>query len=979
MPVRSVTIRIALLAFLTVLESPLHPLSADPATGIMTTFAGTGSSVYGGDGGAATLAGVDSPSDVAALASYVYIADTSNDRIRKVDTATGIITTVAGTTGGFSGDGGPATSAQISEPGGLAVDGAGNVYIADTYNHRIRKVVAATGLIFTVAGSGTSGYGGDGGTATGAQLYYPTDVAVDGAGNLYIADSDNNRIRKVTAATGVITTLAGSGVYGFSGDGAAAFAAQMRNPRAVAVDSAGNVYIADENNDRVRKVAAGTGVITTVAGGGSSYGEGGTATAARLDNPRGVGVDAAGNFYIADTYNYRIRKVTVATGLIVTVAGDGDYGFDGDGGAATAASLYNPANVAVDGEGKLYIADAGNNRIRRVSASTPALLMTTLAGTGTYGYSGDGGPATSAYLASPYGTAVDAEGNVYFSDYGNDRIRKVNRSTGVITTVAGTYGGFFGDGGAATLARISNPRGIAVDGAGNLYIADQYNHRIRKVVKASGLIFTVAGSGTYGFGGDGGAATAAQLNYPTGVAVDAAGNLYIADQYNNRVRKVTAATGVITTLAGDGYYGFAGDGAAAFAAQLRYPVAVAVDGAGNVYIADEDNNRVRKVTAATGVITTVAGGGSNYLENGLATAARLEDPVAVAVDSMGNLYISDYYAHRVRKVTAATGLMTTVAGNGMNGFGGDGGAATAATLDYPIGVAVDAEGSLYIADSDNNRIRAAMAFVPAITSITPNSGSTSGGVTVVITGSNLSGGSVVIGGVAATVTGTTSTTVNFTTPPHAAGLVDVTVTTPSGSATLVGAFTYFVLTAPAGFSATATGDSQVQLNWSAVPGAATYQVYRSSNAAAFTLVITTAAVAFTDTGRNANTTYLYKVRSRSGSGSSPFTPVDWATTTFFDDPTLIGASIRAVHITQLRAAINATRTAAGLPSFSFTDPVLIAGTTPVMLVHLTELRTALDAARESAGLTALNYAQPAIAAGSVIDATHLTELRQGTQ
>jgi trimeric autotransporter adhesin len=978
--VSSFPIKVACLLVLAL--CPLRLLSAQPATGVITTLAGTGTSNGNGDGALATAAGVASPSGVAVDGTgNVYIADTSNDRIRKVTVATGIITTVAGTTGGFFGDGGAATSARISNPEGVAVDGAGNIYIADTYNHRIRKVVAATGLIFTVAGSGSYGFGGDGGAATGAQLYYPYGVAVDSAGNLYIADSDNNRVRKVTAATGIITTLAGDGTYGYAGDGAAAFAAQMRGPTAVAVDSAGNVYISDTYNNRIRKVTAATGNITTIAGGGSDYGEGGAATAAELDDPRGVAVDGAGNVYVADYYHHRIRKVTAASGLITTVAGNGDSDFGGDGGAATAAALEYPEGVTVDGAGQLYIADTSSHRIRKVTASnTPALLMTTHAGTGTYGFAGDGGLATAAQLASPTATAVDAAGHVYFTDTANDRIRKINAGTGIITTVAGTYGGYFGDGGAATSAQISAPYGVAVDSAGNIYIADTYNHRIRKVVAATGLIFTVAGSGSSGFGGDGGAATAAQLYYPYGVAVDGAGNLYIADTYNNRVRKVTAATQVITTLAGSGVYGFSGDGAAAFAAQLRNPYGVAVDGAGNVYFADQDNYRIRKVTAATEVITTVAGGGSQFGEGGAATAARLDDPRGVAVDGAGNIYIADRYQQRIRKVTAATGLITTVAGNGTYGFDGDGGVATAATMYYPIGVAVDGEGSLYIADEQNDRIRAAIAPPPpTISTVQPSSGSTAGGLGVVITGTNLSGATVVIGGLAATVTGTTATTVNFTTPPHAAGVVNVTVTTPVGSATKVNAFTYIVLTAPASLSAVATSTTQVQLTWSVVSGAANYEVWRSSHNSAFTLAGTFAGTSTTDSGRAANTTYLYKVRARSGAGASPYTAVELATTIIFQDPVLLGIVATTEHIDELRTAVNAVRAAAGLSAATFTDPTLVAEATPIRLAHITNLRTALDAARSTLALPAVAYGQPSLTAGSVVRATHLTELRAGTQ
>ena len=337
----------------------------------------------------------------------------------------------------------------------------------------------------------------------------------------------------------LITTVAGTGTQSFSGDGGAATMAQLNNPVGVAVDGAGNLLIADRNNHRIRRVEAGTGLITTVAGTGTSgfSEDGGAATMAQLNNPRGVVVDGAGNLLIADTGNHRIRRVAAATGLITTVAGTGTSGFSGDGGASTAAQLDSPEGVAVDGAGNLFIADRNNHRIRRVEAGTG--LITTLAGTGTEGRSGDGGAATAAQLDSPLGVAVDGAGNLFIADEGNNRIRRVAAATGLITTLAGTgTAGFSGDGGASTAAQLRFPEGVAVDGAGNLFIADTDNNRIRRVAAATGLITTVVGTGTAGFSGDGGAATAAQLNFPVGVAVDGAGNLFIADRRNQRIRRV---------------------------------------------------------------------------------------------------------------------------------------------------------------------------------------------------------------------------------------------------------------------------------------------------------------------------------------------------------------------------------------------------------------------------------------------------------
>ena len=436
-------------------------------------------------------------------------------------------------TRGFSGDGGPATGASLSAPQGVAVDATGNIYVADYGNRRIRKVSSA-GTIATVAGDGILGVSGDGGPATGASLSGPLGVAVDATGNIYVADTGNSRIRKVSSA-GTITTVAGNGIMGFSGDGGPATGASLYQPERIAVDAVGNIYVADAYNYRIRKVSP-AGIITTVAGNGirGFSGDGEPATAAEL-SAYGVAVDAAGNIYVADWLSKRIRKVSPA-GIITTVAGNGGSRFSGDGGPATGAGL-DPVGVAVDAAGDLYIADINNNRIRKVSA---AGTIATVAGNGDGWFSGDGGAATAASLYWPRGVAVDAGGNMYVVDHGNHQIRRVSPA-GTITTVAGNGAdSFSGDGGPATAASLWYPFDVAVDAAGNIYVADTWNYRIRKVSPA-GTITTVAGNGVRGFSGDGGPATAASLNSPFGVAVDAAGNIYVDDGGNHRIREVTFA------------------------------------------------------------------------------------------------------------------------------------------------------------------------------------------------------------------------------------------------------------------------------------------------------------------------------------------------------------------------------------------------------------------------------------------------------
>ncbi len=331
-------------------------------------------------------------------------------------------------------------------------------------------------IINTIAGTGVGGYTGDGGQATNAKLYYPTGVVIDAVGNLYIADYNNQCIRKVTAS-GVITTVAGTGTLGYGGDGGAATAAKLNYPFGVAVDAAGNLYIADYSNQRIRKVTT-SGVISTYVGNGTQgvLGDGGAATAAELTNPYGVAFDAIGNLYIADASN-RIRKVTT-TGIINTIAGNGTAGYSGDGGVATAAELNFPDGVAIDAIGNVYIADYSNQRIRKV---TSAGIISTVAGTGTAGYAGDGAIATAAELYWPNGVATDATGNLYIADYNNNRIRMVN-TLGIISTIAGNgIPGHTGDGGQATAAEIQGPAGVAIDAVGNLYIGDQSNNKVRKI------------------------------------------------------------------------------------------------------------------------------------------------------------------------------------------------------------------------------------------------------------------------------------------------------------------------------------------------------------------------------------------------------------------------------------------------------------------------------------------------------------------
>lgn len=620
-----------------------HVVRKQSASGMLTTIAGNGLYGFSGDGGQAKAAQLKNPYNVAIdAAGNVYITDSHDNRIRKV-AVNGIITTVAGNgTAGFSGDGGPATSAQLNGPNAIAADGAGNIFIADFSNNRVRKV-ASNGVITTVAGNGEWGFSGDGGAATAAQFRYPIGVAADAAGNIFISDLTNNRIRKVTTG-GIITTVAGNGSVGYSGDYVPAVSTSLNSVSgSVAVDAAGNIFIPDSYNNRIRKVDA-YGTISTVAGnGGSGFsGDGSGAGEAQVANPTGVCVDAAGNLYISS--NRRIRKVA-PNSLITTVSGNGAGGLSGDGGQALYAQLYFPNDVIITAAGNMLIANPPDNCVRKVDANG---IITTIAGNGSPGFSGDGGPASSAQLNFPTSVATDNAGNIYIADAFNLRIRKINPA-GVITTVAGNgTRGYSGDGGPAGSATLRYVSSLATDAAGNLYIADRDNHCIRKLT-TDGTITTIAGNGTAGYAGDGGAAVSSQLNSPEGILMDISGSLVIVDGGNARIRKI-AADGTISTVAGTGTAGYSGDGGSALAAQIYAVGAPATDAAGNIFICG--GGRIRKVTAA-GTISTIAGGGTDTGEGVAAAAALVYAAVSVAVDAAGNLYITEFYDHRIRKVSVS--------------------------------------------------------------------------------------------------------------------------------------------------------------------------------------------------------------------------------------------------------------------------------------------------------------------------------------
>jgi hypothetical protein len=668
------------------------------ATGVVTTLAGTAIrqalaggvviSVTGSADGTGGAAQFSSPTGVAVdSAGNVYVADSGNCTIRKV-TSGGVVTTLAGTAGQSGSADGIGSSARFNSPGGVAVDSNGNVYVADSGNCLLRKMTAAS-VVTTLAGSaGHSGSADAAGSA--ARFNFPYGVAVDAAGSVYVADTFNDTIRKVSNI-GMVITLAGSAGQSGSSDGVGG-AAQFSSPSGVALDPAGNIYVADFGNSTIRKVTT-NGVVTTLAGSagqtGSADGMGGVA---RFNGPSGVAVDGAGNVYVADAYNSTIRVVTSA-GMVTTLAGNPGQLGSADG-TGSASQFYYPSGVAVDGEGHVYVADAYNNTIRKV---TPGGMVTTLAG--TPGQAGNmDGTGAAARFNGPFGIAVDGAGNVYVADAYNSSIRMLT-SDGVVTTLAGTPGQAGSTDGTGSGAQFYFPYGVAVDGAGSVYVADTGNSTVRKVT-TNGVVTTLAGSAGQ-FGSVDVNPADAQFNGPSGVALDGSGNLYVADAYNNVLRKVTSA-GVVTTLAGSASQSGSADGMGG-SAQFSHPSNVALDSVGNIYVSDTYNFTIRKVTS-TGTVTTLAGNpGQPGSEDGTGSAALFSSPSGVAVDGVGNVYVADFGNSTIRKVTAA-GVVTTLAGSAGQ-FGGVNGSRNLALFNGPNGVAVDTNGNIYVADSGNFTIR----------------------------------------------------------------------------------------------------------------------------------------------------------------------------------------------------------------------------------------------------------------------------------
>ena len=674
--------------------SGLHSVFRVDAAGNLTRIAGNGRAGNSGDLGPATSAQLNDPMGMAFdSGGNLYVADRAANVVRRI--SGGIITTAAiglsqpfdvavDSHGGlFIADTGNsrvvrvgadgtladvAAGGLLNRPEGLAIDAQDNLYIADTFNGRVR-MLTPDGRLSSIAGTGSTGvFNGDQGPAVNAALSLPTAVALDAQGNLYIADFGNGRVREVV--NGTITTVAGSSIGAPILDGEPAASTRLEGPTGVAVDRAGTIYFAEggigsgtglaRGDYRVWKVAP-TGELRVLAGTGapSFSGDSGPATAAQLSNPTGMGFDALGNLYVADSGNQRVRRIA-PDGTIATVLGNGTAGFAVEFGNPAGAVLHSPHSVIADAAGAFYVADTGNNRVRKVQ---PGGNIFTYAGNGNASYFGDGGPVAQASINQPEGLAFDAAGNLYIADTLDNAVRKVTPA-GVITTIAGTgLTGFGGDGGPAAHAILNRPRAVAVDAKGNVYVADTGNQRVRRVDPA-GNIVTIAGNGATDFLPGDSAGTASSLSDPSGVAVDAAGNVYIADTGHNRIRKLFPSD-AITTIAGfDGTCCYSGDGGLGVDAQLNQPTGLIVTGGGNIYIADSGNNAIRllRPTAASVSVAAITNAASNL--SGPVAPGELVTLYGAGMDAVKKVTFNDIPARILYSTTSQVGAAVPYAVTG---------------------------------------------------------------------------------------------------------------------------------------------------------------------------------------------------------------------------------------------------------------------------------------------------------------------------
>ena len=589
--------------------------------------------------------------------------------------APGIISTVAGTgIAAFSGDGGAATSTAMNLPSGITFDSEGNLFIADRGSHRVRRVATGTGIITTVAGNGLAASSGDGGAATSASINAPHDVCFDPDGNLLIAEYDGHRVRRVAAGTGIITTFAGmsgTGACLYGGDGGQATNAQLCAPTFVVSSSTGDIVIADHGNRRVRRVAIGTGIISTVAGNGvlGYSGDGGAATSASMSRPGGIILDQAGNLFIADHQNYRVRKVAVGTGIISTVAGDGVARFSGDGGAAMNASLNLPQGLAFDQRGNLLVADRDNCRVRRVATDTG--IISTVAGNGSCRFSGDGGAASSAGLNFPSGIVLDPTGNLFMTDSSNHRVRRVSAPTQPSNTPSVTPTCIITP--SFSSSKISSNSASATPTPGTvqtIWLDSSWSRPHHAIFDSDGALYVALHQGRSAIiKMVGGMETVLVTGTqgPTGFALAPSGDLLVADYGNNRVLQVDRQSGAAITIA----------------TTQGNLWGIAVTPTGDLLMTDRTYHVIMKqsLTGTSGAVRIAGAVGSPGTagEGGPASAAQLNTPFGIKSDQHGNVYFADFGNGRICRIDSHTGILTVIARD----------------LAAPAGVAVDCSGDVF--------------------------------------------------------------------------------------------------------------------------------------------------------------------------------------------------------------------------------------------------------------------------------------------